>query len=125
MIICCSEFDAERLMGSTDWNHICLLWDREIGLTRYYLNGNQLDYHICNGGRIPAGNTLQLGGGRRTEHIEMTDFYLWNRELAEYDITYEASKCDGGMRQPIVRWRDFYEACRGDNALTSFVRTPS
>ena len=86
-----SEFDAERLTDSPDWNHVCIVRDSGIGITRYYLNGIQLDYQVCDGGALPAGKSLQLGGGnRKGTDVEMTGFYLWNRELTESDIINEA-----------------------------------
>ena len=114
-------------MDSPDWNHVCFVRDRGIGITRYYLNGIQLDYQVCDGGALPAGKSLQLGGGnRKGTDVEMTGFYLWNRELAESHIINEAKKCNGGgMGQPLVHWRDFNDACGGDIAFKPVLRTPS
>ena len=51
-----------------------------------------------------GGKTLQLGGGGRTENVEMTSFYIWDRMLSESEIDKEANKCRGGMGGPVVRW---------------------
>ncbi|XP_078358676.1 neuronal pentraxin receptor-like [Oculina patagonica] len=103
------NFEA-RLMGNR-WHHICLLWDgtRGSGYTSFYKDGLKVKFQSCSVGPRTGGGNLQLGGGERTETVEMTSFYLWNRMLTENEIAEEAKTCDGGTGGPVVRWRDFYK----------------
>ena len=73
----------------------------------------------------PEAKHYNLRGGGRTENVEMTSFYPWDRMLSESEIDKEANKCDGGTGGPMVRWRDFYVSVRRDSSLASFVRKTS
>ncbi|RMX41838.1 hypothetical protein pdam_00012500, partial [Pocillopora damicornis] len=72
-------------------------------------DGAEVKFQPCSVGTRNAGGALQLGGGERTENVEITGFNLWNRILTESEIAEEANKCDGGMGGPIVKWREFYK----------------
>ena len=126
LFFCYSEFQS---YGPTSgkWHHICLVRFGESGsvYTKYYQNGVELDHQVCPSGPRTGGKTLQLGGGGRTESVEMTSFYLWDRMLSESEIDKEANKCHGGMGGPVVRWRDFYVSVRRDSSLALFVRKTS
>ena len=93
------------------WHHICLIWDgtQSSGYTSYYNHGWEVKYQLCSEREGPrtAGGKLQLGGGERTEAVDMTSFYLWDRMLTETEIADDAKQCEGGMGGPVVRWRDF------------------
>ena len=110
-----------------NWHHICLVWHgaASSGFTRYYRDGTEVKSQTCPTGPRTNGHKLHLGGGGRTETVELTIFYLWNRMLTEYDIADEAKTCDGGMGGPVARWRDFYVAVKRDRSLRSYVRTTS
>ncbi|XP_078358640.1 uncharacterized protein LOC144643310 isoform X2 [Oculina patagonica] len=104
------NFEAQHLMDDR-WHHICLLWDgtRGSGYTSFYKDGFKVKFQSFSVGLRTGRGNLQLGGGERTETVEMTSFYLWNRMLTENEIAEEAKTCDGGTGGPVVRWRDFYK----------------
>lgn len=105
-----SNFEASNLMDG-QWHHICLKWDgrQNSGYTSYYKDGNQVKYQGCFAGPRTGGKILQLGGGRRTEEVDITGFYRWNRMISDIEIEEESNKYDGGMGGPVVQWRDFYQ----------------
>ena len=105
------------------WHHICLVWDgrQGSGFTSFYMYGSEVKYQSCSEGPRTGGQKLQLGGGERTENVDMTSFYLWNRMLAEMEIADEAKTCNGGMGGPIVLWRHFYKK----SLKTRFIREKS
>ena len=70
-----NNFDVSHLMDG-QWHHICLKWDgrQNSGYTSYYKDGHQVKHQGCSAGLITGGRILQLGGGGRTEEVDITNF---------------------------------------------------
>ncbi|KAJ7356382.1 Neuronal pentraxin-2 [Desmophyllum pertusum] len=100
------NFEAYNLMDD-QWHHICLVWDgtQDSGYTSYYKDGIEVKHQICSEGPRTAGGKLQLGGGGRTENVDMTGFYLWNRMLTEIEIAEKLISATEVWVVLLWRWR--------------------